>query len=82
MHCTPAIAKYVTHKAPFMTPVELEISNAGLVADPSKARNELGLPNRPIEETLRDAVSWFVQNGYITNKAVCRKFELTDVASV
>ena len=81
-YLTQAIAKYVTHKAPFMTPVELEISNAGLVADPSKARNELGLPNRPIEETLRDAVSWFVQNGYITNKAVCRKFELTDVASV
>ena len=74
-YLTQAIAKYVTHKAPFMTPVELEISNAGLVADPSKARNELGLPGRPMEETLRDAVSWFVQNGYITNKEVCSKFK-------
>ena len=74
-YLTQAVAKYVTRKAPFMTPVELEISNAGLIADPSKAKNELGLPSRPIEETLRDAVSWFVQNGYITNKEVCRKFE-------
>ncbi|OUS03709.1 hypothetical protein A9Q81_06990 [Gammaproteobacteria bacterium 42_54_T18] len=77
-YLSQAIAKYVTHKAPFMTPVELEISNVGLIADPSRAKNELGLPSRPIEQTLRDAVSWFVQNGYITNKEVCRKFEQED----
>ena len=81
-YLTQAVAKYVTHKAPFMTPVELEISNAGLIADPSKAKKELGLPSRSIEETLHDAVSWFVQNGYITNKEVSKKFELAGVATV
>ncbi len=73
-HLTEAVAKYITGQPPFMTPVELKISQAGLIADASKAKNELGLPSRPIEETLFDAVQWFVANGYIKNKAICRKF--------
>lgn len=32
--------------------------------DSSKARRELGVSFRPVEETLRDAVRWFVDNGY------------------
>lgn len=73
-YASEAVANYITHKAPFMTPVELEISKAGLVADPRKAKNELGLPVRPLDETLRDAVSWFVQNDYISNRTVRRSF--------
>ncbi len=60
----------VLKKPPFTTPVELEIANNGLVADASKARRELGLPTRPIEESLRDAVDWFVAHGYISEDAV------------
>lgn len=59
-----------TQKAPFTTPVELEIGKLGLVADASKARRELGLPTRPIEESLRDALIWFVQHGYIEQPEV------------
>lgn len=81
-HITEAVAKYVTGKAPFMTPVELKISQAGLIADASKAKNELGLPSRPMEETLVDAVAWFVANGYIKNKAVCKKFHHTETVNV
>ncbi len=32
--------------------------------DTGKARSELGYTGRPLEETLRDAVSWFKANGY------------------
>lgn len=32
--------------------------------DTSLARDELGYSGRPLEETLRDAVSWFQANGY------------------
>ncbi|MBM4432741.1 MAG: NAD-dependent dehydratase, partial [Chloroflexi bacterium] len=32
--------------------------------DCSKAINELGLPQTPIEEALDKAVRWFRQNGY------------------
>ena len=65
-HLSVALAERgILKKPPFMTPAELEIANKGLVADASKARRELGLPTRPIEESLRDAVNWFVDNGYI-----------------
>lgn len=33
--------------------------------DPSKAVQELGLPQTPISTALRDAVDWFVSNGYV-----------------
>jgi dihydroflavonol-4-reductase len=32
--------------------------------DPAKAVRELGLPQTPPDQTLRDAVDWFRQNGY------------------
>jgi len=67
-------AAQFTGKPPFTTPVELEIVKRGLVADATKARRELGLPTRPIEETLRDAIAWFVQNGYITNEKLVRQY--------
>jgi dihydroflavonol-4-reductase len=35
----------------------------------AKAERELGVSFRPIEETLRDTVNWFQQNGYIKTKA-------------
>jgi dihydroflavonol-4-reductase len=56
-------------KTPFTTPVELDISNAGLIADASKARRELGLPTRPVEESIRDALAWFGQHGYLQDQA-------------
>lgn len=60
----------LTKKAPFTTPAEIEIVKKGLIADATKARRELGLTVRPIEETMRDALAWFVQHGYITEPAV------------
>jgi dihydroflavonol-4-reductase len=33
--------------------------------DPSKAINELGLPQTPIETAIADASSWFRENGYV-----------------
>jgi dihydroflavonol-4-reductase len=64
----------ITKKAPFTTPVELDITKKGLIADASKARHELGMTVRPIEETLRDAIAWFVEHGYITDPAVVEHF--------
>ena len=34
----------------------------------NKARRELDLTPRPLEETFRDAVIWFAQNGYVQNE--------------
>lgn len=36
-----------------------------LTADPSRAINELGLPQTPLERAFAEAVDWFRQNGYV-----------------
>jgi dihydroflavonol-4-reductase len=36
--------------------------------DPSKALQELGLPQTPIQTALQDAVDWFISNGYVKLK--------------
>lgn len=59
------LADHVTHKAPFFTPVEVEVTRKGLKCDASKARQELGLVVRPVDLSIRDAVKWFAENGYI-----------------
>ena len=39
---------------------------------PEKAVRELGLPQTPVEDALRDAVSWFVERGYAPRPARLR----------
>lgn len=68
------LAEHVTGKAPFSTEVELEIAKKGLVADASKARHELGLQVRPVEESIHDALAWFVEHGYITDPELVQRF--------
>lgn len=68
-HVATWLANHVTKKPPFFTPVEVEITRKGLKCDASKAREELGLTVRPVEDSLIDAVRWFADNGYIEVKA-------------
>lgn len=48
-----------------LTPAAVAIGELGLAADCSKAVRELGMPQTPIEEAVRDAVAWFEQEGYL-----------------
>ena len=59
------LANHVTGKAPLLTPADLKTLQLGLWADAGKARRELGLPGRPIEESIRDALDWFAAHGYL-----------------
>ena len=63
-----------TKKAPFMTPSDMQQAGKGLVCDAGKARRELGLVTRPLDDTLRDALTWFVRNGHITDKRAVERF--------
>jgi len=36
-----------------------------LTADPSKAIDDLGLPQTPLPEAFREAVRWYLENGYV-----------------
>jgi len=66
-----------TGKPPLMTPAEIDVTRRGLVCDAAKARRELGLTVRPLEQTLRDALSWFVEHGYIIDKHVVAHFSVS-----
>lgn len=59
------LATRFTGKPPLLTPAECDASKGGLVCNAAKARRELGLTVRPLEETLKDALAWFSAHGYI-----------------
>ena len=50
---------------PRMTPETIHMSRHLMFFDPTKARQELGLPQRPAKEALAKAVAWFEENGYV-----------------
>lgn len=52
-------------KAPISKP-GVKTLQAKLAVDSSKARRELGVSFRPLAETLREEVSWYRQNGYVS----------------
>jgi len=56
---------FITRKPPVVTASEVRIGKMTEWYDCSKAVNELGLPQTPIEMTIRKAVSWFRENGYL-----------------
>jgi len=55
----------ITKKEPFVTAGEVQIGHMGEWYDCSKAVNELGMPQTPLEETLHKAINWFRENGYL-----------------
>lgn len=58
----------VTHQRPVISGKALRYAKQYLFYDNTKAKEELGLEFTPIEESIRRAVEWFKENGYITNR--------------
>jgi len=58
----------MTGKPPFVTAGEVKIGHRGEWYDCSKAFNELGMPRTPLPETIKKAIDWFRENGYLTQK--------------
>lgn len=56
---------WISGERPDFTPAAVEIAHSGFDADCSKARRELDLPNRDLKESVRDALEWFRDNGYV-----------------
>lgn len=59
-----AVAR-VTGKEPFLTADALRMSRYRMFFSSEKAERELGYAARPYQEGLKDALSWFGQNGYL-----------------
>lgn len=62
-----------TGKAPLLTPQAVAIAELGLAADCQKAAQELFMPTRPLDDTLRDALSWFAREGYVRDPRLRRR---------
>ncbi len=55
----------LTGNQPRLTRDTLQMSRHPMYYSPAKAIRELGLPQTPVAVALRDAVDWFVANGYV-----------------
>lgn len=67
-------ADTVTRKPPLFAGSALRYAKTYLFYDNAKAKRELGYTTRPIEESIRRAVDWYVENGYITNKKFLKQY--------
>ncbi|MEN6476063.1 MAG: hopanoid-associated sugar epimerase [Syntrophaceae bacterium] len=61
------LAASITKKPPLVTASEVRIGKMMEWYDCSKAVNELGLPQTPIEMTIQKALNWFKEHGYLRN---------------
>lgn len=52
---------------PRVTPDAVKMAQRYMYFDPTKAIQELGMTQRPVRDTLTDAVKWFRENNYIKN---------------
>ncbi len=62
--------RWISRRAPVLTPQALVGLRLGTRADCSKAFTQLGHSGRPVEQTLRDALCWFARAGYIRRDSV------------
>ncbi len=50
--------------------MQMRLSSAGIYADGSKARTELGVPYTPFRTAAQSAYDWYLENHYLPKKAV------------
>lgn len=56
---------FLTGKPPLVTYRSAMYGSQYLYYNPEKAILELGLPQTPIEQAIRDGIEWFQKNGYV-----------------
>ncbi|HEV8307511.1 MAG TPA: hopanoid-associated sugar epimerase [Methylomirabilota bacterium] len=54
----------ITRREPLASRTAVRMAAKRMFFDPAKAIRELGLPQTPVDEALRDAVDWFWAHGY------------------
>jgi dihydroflavonol-4-reductase len=58
-------ASEITRKPPITTAAWVRVGSHYSFWDSSKAVNELGMPQTPIRQSIKNAIDWFRQNGYL-----------------
>lgn len=69
-HLGEWISRRITGRPPRIPLAAAQMARYRMFFDPSKAVRELGLPQRPVRQALRQAVDWFRQNGYVEGRRV------------
>jgi dihydroflavonol-4-reductase len=64
---TELVARF-TGKEPVASRTAVRMAAKRMFFDPAKAIRELGLPQTPVDQALRDAVDWFWANGYASQR--------------
>jgi dihydroflavonol-4-reductase len=59
------VADVVTHRSPAATVTGVKLTRRTMHFDPRRSLDELGLQPRPVMESLRDAVGWFRDAGWL-----------------
>jgi dihydroflavonol-4-reductase len=57
-----AWADYVSKEPPVSTYKSAQYMQQKIYFDNTKARSELGLPQTPLEESIRRAIEWYTEN--------------------
>ena len=63
-HLYEAVAA-ITHKPPVTFVSWVKMGSHYSFGDSSKAVRKLGLPQTPVRESLRKAIAWFREKGYL-----------------
>jgi dihydroflavonol-4-reductase len=71
-HVLRFVADHLTHRAPPITPPALRVARNGFRLRCDKARDQLGFRPRPWPESVRDALVWFAENGYLRSRRTRR----------
>jgi len=58
----------ISKKEPRATVDEIRMSKKLMYFSSDKAIKELGYETRPVKEAIKDAIDWFIENGYCMNK--------------
>lgn len=61
-----AMSKWITHREPRIPLDGVKMAAKKMFFDSSKALRELGLPQTSVRQALAEAVSWFREQGYVT----------------
>lgn len=58
------LSDYLTHSPPAVPLPAVKMARYKMFFDSSKSVRELGLPQSPVKEALKEAVNWFKEKGY------------------
>ena len=63
-----SVVARITQKPPQISYTMARIAACGQYYSPQKARQELGLPQTPVESAIETCLKWYQENGYLTKK--------------